>query len=45
METLRTAAGIMFWALMDLVLGGMWLWLIVGAIGGIIKGIKVKRND
>ena len=40
MENLQYAAGIMFWALVDFVLGGIWLAVIAGVIQRIVKGRK-----
>ena len=40
MENLQYAAGIMFWALVDFVLGGIWLAIIAGVIQRIVKGMK-----
>ena len=42
MENLQYAAGIMFWALVDFVLSGIWLAIIAGVIQRIVKG---KKHD
>ena len=40
MENLQYAAGIMFWALVDFVLGGVWIIIITCLIQRIVKGTK-----
>lgn len=42
-ELLRNLAGVLFWALADVVLGGMWLVVIVSLLSSCIK--RMKRND
>ena len=39
-EVLRNLAGVMFWALADLFLGGFWIAIIVMIIIGIARSTK-----
>ncbi len=40
MESFQYAAGIMFWALVDFVLAGIWAAVIASLIQRIVKGMK-----
>ena len=37
---LRELAGVMFFALVDLVLGAVWLGIIAGMIWSVVKGFR-----
>lgn len=43
LESLRNLAGVLFWGLADVVLGGIWLIVIVSLLSICIK--RMKRND
>lgn len=40
MILLRELAGVMFWALADFFLGGLWIAIIFGLIIAIVKGFR-----
>lgn len=42
-ELLRNLAGVLFWGLADVVLGGIWFVVIMSLLSICIK--RMKRND
>ena len=45
LESLQYSAGVMFWALVNLILAAVWAGIIGGILGGILLKIFGRKHD